>query len=82
MGHRTFFMLYFGSIREKTGRMEEVILTNARTPESLYEEIRGKYALEYPFSLIRVAVNGTLINLDVILEQGDSIAFLPPFGGG
>ena len=79
---RTFLMVYFGPIREKAGRMEEEILTNARTPESLYEEIRKKYALEYPFSLLRVAVNGTFTNPDASLVHGDTVVFLPPFGGG
>ncbi|BAM06192.1 MoaD/ThiS family protein [Leptospirillum ferrooxidans] len=79
---RTFFMVYFGPIREKAGRLEEEILTNARTPESLYEEIRKKYDLEYPFSLLRVAVNGTFTNPDDSLVHGDTVVFLPPFGGG
>ncbi len=79
---RTFSVVYFGPIREKTGRMKEEILTDSRTPESLYEEIRIKYALEYPFSLLRVAVNGTFSSPEAMLEEGDSVAFLPPFGGG
>jgi sulfur-carrier protein len=73
---------YFGAIAEQTGTTEEVL--TIEEPGFEVEEIRSycvqKYGLEDDDS-IRVAVN-QMVKKRGILQNGDEVAFLPPYAGG
>jgi sulfur-carrier protein len=73
---------YFGAFAEQTGKTEEVIILDETGLE--VQDFRSycfqKYGLEDDDS-IRVAVN-QMINKKGFLENGDEVAFLPPYAGG
>lgn len=72
---------YFGMIAESAGRTEEVLDVNSGTSvlELKDQQVR-KYQIQDPES-VQLAVNQNLDN-KVELNEGDEVAFLPPFAGG
>jgi len=88
---------FFTSLREITGRkVEEVQLENSITVEELLAELSKKYGKEFReyiynqkgkvYDYLSILVNGkstnTLQGLNTELKDGDTIAILPPVGGG
>jgi molybdopterin synthase sulfur carrier subunit len=88
---------FFTSLREITGKkVEEVQLQRSITVEELLTGFSKKYGREFMESLydeegkvhsyLSILVNGKSINvlqgLDTELKEGDTIAILPPVGGG
>ena len=88
---------FFTSLREITGKkVEEVQLQSSITVEELLTGFSKKYGrkfMEYLYneegkvhSFLSILVNGKSINvlkgLDTELKEGDTIAILPPVGGG
>ncbi|WP_099590497.1 MoaD/ThiS family protein [Leptospirillum ferriphilum] len=79
---KTVETIYFGPLREKTGRDREALVTLASTPRELYREIAARYGFEERVDEIRVAVGEEFCDLDRRLEPDDTVVFLFPFGGG
>jgi len=79
---RTIRVQYYALLREQAGRNEERLVTSAATPAELYAELSRRY----PFSLVReqlkVAVNAEFADWSVVLNDNDSIVFIPPVAGG
>jgi MoaD family protein len=88
---------FFTSLREITGKkVDEIQLQNLITVEellTLLSEKHGKKFNEYVYDkkgkvqgFLSFLVNGKNINVlqgfDTKLKQGDTIAILPPVGGG
>jgi molybdopterin synthase sulfur carrier subunit len=88
---------FFTSLREITGKkVEEVQLQRTKTVEELLIEVSKRYGREFReymyngegkvHSYLSILVNGRSINvlqgLDTELKEGDTIAILPPVGGG
>lgn len=88
---------FFTSLREITGKkVEEVQLRNAITVEELLTQLSEKYGKEFREYLynkegkvhgyLSILVNGKSTNvlqgLDTKLKEGDTVAILPPVGGG
>ena len=75
-------VLFFGKLKEtwNTNKIElESKCTNA---ESLYLELLDK-TLEKPHKpSIKVAINDEFVDWDTAINDGDTIAFLPPASGG
>ncbi|QYA26108.1 MoaD/ThiS family protein [Gramella sp. MT6] len=72
---------YFGMIAESTGRTEEVLEVASGTSSiELKDQQVRKYQIQDPES-VQLAVNQNLDN-KVELNEGDEVAFLPPFAGG
>jgi molybdopterin converting factor subunit 1 len=73
---------YFGVIAEETGKTEEVLELDSDDVdvESLKDHCTSKYSLTDTNS-IQVAVN-QMMGASGPLEDGDEVAFLPPFSGG
>lgn len=73
---------YFGAIAEKTGVTEELLNLDGTVYE--VDELKtyciNKYDLEEDES-IQLAVNQVL-NAKKTLQNGDEVAFLPPYAGG
>lgn len=75
-------LTYYAVIREKTGRSEESLETNARTAKDLYDELSRRYHLNYPSSSLKVAINHDMADWKTPLKNNDQIAFIPPVAGG
>ena len=73
---------YFAIFREKAGRPSESIQTLADTPGDLYHELAERYGFSLSAKHIRVAVNDEFSQMDASLNNGDTIAFIPPVSGG
>ena len=88
---------FFTSLREITGKkVEKVQLQNSITVEELLTGFSKKYGrefMEYLYneegkvhSYLSILINGKSINvlqgLDTELKESDTIAILPPVGGG
>jgi molybdopterin synthase sulfur carrier subunit len=88
---------FFTSLREITGKkVDEIQLQNVITVEellTLLSEKHGKKFNEYIYNkkgkvhgFLSFLVNGKNINVlqgfDTKLKQGDTVAILPPVGGG
>jgi sulfur-carrier protein len=88
---------FFTSLREITGKKtEEIILQDATTVERLLTILAEKYGKnfrEYVYTkngkvqgFLSFLVNGKNINalegFETKLKQGDTVAILPPVGGG
>lgn len=73
---------YFASLRREAGREEEVVRTEAVTVAELYAELSGRHSLSQTTESLRAAVNHRTVPWDAAIEEGDVVAFLPPFAGG
>lgn len=73
---------YFGVIAEETGKTEEVLELDSEDfdVESLKDHCFSTYPLSDTKS-IQVAVNQNM-GASGTLQDGDEVAFLPPFSGG
>ena len=72
---------YFGMIAEAAGRTEEVLdVVSGTSAIELKDQQVQKYQIQDPES-VQLAVNQNLDN-KVELNEGDEVAFLPPFAGG
>lgn len=73
---------YFGVLAEQTGQNEDVL--EFKGQEITLNELKifctNKYALA-DFDQIQLAVNQELVE-NILLKDGDEVAFLPPFAGG
>lgn len=73
---------YYALLREQAGRSEEAIVTHARTPRELYEELKARYPFTLAPEMLRVAVNDEFGDWSQPLAEGDAIVFIPPVAGG
>lgn len=77
-------VLYFGQAREAAGtRSEEVSVgEGTRVSALLGESAKAHPALKPLYEVVRVAVNEELAEEGRVLEDGDTVALLPPVAGG
>ncbi len=73
---------YYALLREQAGRSEEALVTGARTPRELYEELRKRHPFSLAPEMLRVAVNAEFGEWSQPLSDGDSVVFIPPVAGG
>lgn len=73
---------YYALLREQAGRSEEALVTSARTPRDLYEELKARYPFSLPPDLLRVAINAEFGEWSQALADGDTVVFIPPVAGG
>ncbi|NPB05345.1 MAG: MoaD/ThiS family protein [Aquificae bacterium] len=74
-------VLYFAQARELVGKEAETIRFTGKTTEDLRTLLAHKYpALEKVLSVSRFAVNGEYYEGE--LKDGDTVAVIPPVGGG
>ena len=72
---------YFGIIAESVGKTEEVLdLQQGSSLKDLKDQQIHEYKIPDADS-VQIAVNQNL-GKEVILKEGDEVAFLPPFAGG
>ena len=73
---------YYALLREQAGRSEEDLVTSARTPRELYEELRRRHPFSLAPEMLRVAVNAEFSDWSQPLDEGDAVVFIPPVAGG
>lgn len=73
---------YFAALREKAGKSEEEIRTEAATALELYYELQDRYHFTLESVEISVAINDHYAALDRKLNAGDRVVFIPPVSGG
>ena len=73
---------YYALLREQAGRSDEALITGARTPRELYNELRSRYPFSLAPEMLRVAVNAEFGEWSHPLADGDSVVFIPPVAGG
>jgi molybdopterin-guanine dinucleotide biosynthesis protein A len=73
---------YFALLREQAGRSDESLVTTARTPRDLYDELKARYPFTLPADMLRVAVNTEFGDWTQPLADGDAVVFIPPVAGG
>jgi molybdopterin-guanine dinucleotide biosynthesis protein A len=73
---------YYALLREQAGRSEEALVTTARTPRELYDELKGRYPFSLAPEMLRVAVNAEFGEWAQPLADGDAVVFIPPVAGG
>jgi molybdopterin-guanine dinucleotide biosynthesis protein A/molybdopterin converting factor small subunit len=73
---------YYALLREQAGRSDEALVTDARTPRELYEELKARHPFSLAPQMLRVAVNAEFSEWTRSLADGDSVVFIPPVAGG
>lgn len=73
---------YYAILREQAGRSDESLVTSARTPRDLYDELKARYPFSLAPEMLRVAVNAEFGEWSQRLADGDSVVFIPPVAGG
>ncbi len=79
-------LLFFAQLKEAAGMAEMEI--NFPLPASLkqlliqLEKSTPSLHLIVQNKAIRIAINGTIAEEEMLIQNGDEIAFLPPFSGG
>ena len=69
---------YFAFLKEERGQEEEeMLLSTSLSVGDLFTQIFKREP-----TAIRFAVNQMYVSSDTLLEEGDEVVFLPPFGGG
>lgn len=79
---RRYHVLYFASLRDRSGLSEELRESAATTPAELYDEVRAAYGFEVERRHLRVAVDAVFADWDRALAGGETVVFIPPVAGG
>jgi len=73
---------FFARYREIVGTEDiEVEVDSGMTIVNLIAKLVTQYS-DFPADPYMVAVNAEYVEPDTILQQGDEVAFFPPFSGG
>lgn len=78
---KTLTIEYFAVLREHAGRDSEQLATPAGTAGELFSELAERYSFP-ELASVKVAVNDEFSDWDAVLNDGDSIVFIPPVAGG
>ena len=73
---------YFALLREERGISDEIISTDANTPKQLYTNLAEQYGFSLLPDALRVAINDTFKSWDAVLNENDTVVFIPPVAGG
>ncbi len=76
-------VLYFAALREQAGRdSENAIVLPGCTAAQLYGTLSVLHRFTLPQQNLRCAVNHRFVPWDTELEDGATVAFIPPVAGG
>ncbi len=72
---------YFAAMRAAAGIDQESVEL-VGDPLALYRQLQDRYGWRFDPGVVRIAVNGALVDWSRELADGDEVVFLPPFSGG
>jgi len=77
-------VLYFSSLKDRLKISNEIIDINEKTTvRSFLQILKERYPqFEKNFDNVMIAVNEEYANPDQILNDGDTVAVIPPVSGG
>jgi molybdopterin converting factor subunit 1 len=77
-------VLYFAILKDVFGREQEAVeLPAGASVRSLLEKLQGRGAIAGAvWGSLAVAINQEYAGADVVLQDGDEVALLPPVSGG
>jgi len=76
-------VLFFASLAEKTQQgQQQLSLADNLSLSDLYTQLQQQYGFELDTSKVRVAINDEFASWDDAINDGDTIAFIPPVAGG
>lgn len=78
----TVTLRYYAQLREQAGTGTEQLSTGARSLSELYAELRARHGFSLAEDTLKVAVNTRFSDWDHVLNEGDTIVFIPPVAGG
>ncbi|WP_405231832.1 MoaD/ThiS family protein [Lentisalinibacter salinarum] len=73
---------YFAAFRERAGRAEEALETEADTAADLFEALRDRHGSAEPRGHCKVAINDEMADWTTPLKDGDTVLLFPPVAGG
>lgn len=76
-------VLHFAMVAEWTGRSEQSVrLPEGATPESVWRDLVAELPTEASALTMMVAINEAYATMATPLQDGDTLAFIPPVAGG
>lgn len=79
---KTIHIQYYALLREERKKSSEKVLTQAKTVEELYQELRARYHFKLTTDVLKVAVNDAFADWNTKLKDKDTVIFIPPVAGG
>ena len=73
---------YFAALREQAGMSEETLETSSSTANELLLEVKEKHGLKLSTKHLKVAVNEEYKPFSTLLNENDTVVFIPPVAGG
>lgn len=73
---------WFGQLRDDVRCVREEIEAPGSSLLEIYEALESSRHLSLPASLLRVALDGEIVDWDRRPADGSQVVFLPPVGGG
>ena len=79
-------VLYFAWVRERIGLAKEHVTTDAQTVADLVQELSAReeryQAAFQDMTVVKIAIDQTMVPLDAPLKGAREVAFFPPMTGG
>ena len=76
-------VLYFASLADKAQQgQQQLDLADNLSLSELYTQLKQQHGFELDTSKGRVAINDEFASWDDAINDGDTIAFIPPVAGG
>lgn len=76
-------VLYFASLADQAQKGSESLSLDAGTSlAKVYQQLQSSYQFRQQQSELRVAINDEFASWDDAIDDGDTIAFIPPVAGG
>lgn len=76
-------VLYFASLADKAQQgQQQLDLADNLSLSELYAQLKQQHGFELDTSKVRVAINDEFVSWDDAINDGDTIAFIPPVAGG
>jgi molybdopterin-guanine dinucleotide biosynthesis protein A len=73
---------YFAKLSGEAGVESEVFRTSSATLAGVWEELRLRHRFSLDLPHVKPAINNEFVDWTALLEDGQTIAFMPPFAGG
>lgn len=73
---------YYATLREQAGRNDETRQSTAQTAAELYQELCADYGFSLNERQLKVAINSMYQPMSSLIQNGDTVVFIPPVAGG